>query len=111
MKTSVSTRKSDPESSRTLFPFVARGHGEVRVHSERLVQNLFDVPRPVSADVGVDGVTDHGRQGLPLTPASRVQLPPLVGAQVDLGAEGWHIQHTIQQRAKVKATTWKSFTE
>src|SRR5438128_1660952 len=73
-KTSVSTRKLDPESSRTLFPFVAGGHGEVRVHPKRLVQHPLDIPRPVRADVGVDGITDHSGQGLPLPPTARVQL-------------------------------------
>src|SRR5437867_4518940 len=95
-KTSVSTRKLDPESSRTLFPFVAGGHDEVRVHPKRLVQHPLDVPRPVRADIGVDGITDHSGQGLPLPPTARIQLPALVGAQVDLRAQGWHIQHTIQ---------------
>ena len=92
-KTSVSRRTLRSDAPGILPPLVARWNAELWGYPEGLVEHVCWF---LLADVGIDGVANHRRQRLMLTPASRIELLALFLCQIDLRAYCWHIQRNIQ---------------
>ena len=82
----------------TLVPLVAAGQLQPGHGCRRSRQRRFCV-RPVAGQVGVHGLPDHPGEGCAGPPSAGIQLPTLVGREVDLRASTWHLQHMIQHRA------------